>query len=1352
MEEHAPAELGYPSLCPQAGGPVCPHSETSGVFPGHPLPSLQVMKPLRPPVILECTLVVHDGAGAPSGFGSRSVELTIVCGPAAEGSHLSTALENRYGPGPYTVAGRPLLSLTPGTEPLVTGCVILGPSLENVAGPGRSAESAAHLELVVLSGPDAGAALPLRRGEHHLGRGAPALGLTDPSLSRDHAVLSVSPESIRWTDRGSLHGTIVDGVSLRGTSAVSTASAIRCGATEFALRTTALWEADLSSLGAPPGPPQEVAAPQKEQGRAITLLLAVAPLLSGMALAWSSGTWQFALLSLLSSAPFIFPAIAGTRAARTFRLRLEEATAEDRERLQTGFPPLGMLLLAQAAPTAAHHGSAPAGPERIRPEGGEPASDGGLWLRLGTGEAPADIVCRAETPLIARAIRTSETGSTRRSRDRTEALRGGPQESLARSEEAGFRPRGRLRARRHGGYPDSRAMREFTGSDRGSPRLVHHDAPIVVRADPGLMVVAEPPEYTEFVCGLLVQLLRRPGKRRPSVILVDPDRVMPASLRFLPGIRWVNSWAEAFSQRTTSPRMSSQHRSSQHTVASGPPHLVVVGAPAAPPPGGPGERGAPGSVTVVFQESPGAGASVPRGLHGCSMVRIDRTLGTALPAHTNLPARTFIPDLVSPEVLDRFCRRFRALHPFVTGTEFPEERTAVPDTVSLGGLSPTSAPAIVEAWHSSCAVDAFSFPVGVSQEGPALLDLVHDGPHFLVAGTTGAGKSELLRTMVLSAASHLPPSELGFVLVDFKGGAAFDGVAGLPHVHGLVTDLGPAELDRALASLRSEVVHREQRFRELGVSDWAGYRRVRRSHESPLPRVCLIIDEFRMMMDHAPDSLRELIRLASIGRSLGLHLVLATQRPQGAVSADIRANLGTSIALRVQSELDSLDVIGTSQAAEIPSKLPGRAMLAKGATRTLIQVADASSAPLVADDEVRVSVWGEQGRSNEKPLHEAEEPVAHFTSWCSEVSSAWQTWITDHEAEAAADGHPGHLTGPALGQGLGPGLMQGPALGLRPGLGPGPGPRPRRVLAPPLPRRFDPARLTEFAPARAGDDPPLALVDCPEHQRLDVLRWARGESVAVLGAPRDRNALASALFATAAHRRAPRFVALTLQATWPGTDPPPPAGLNRPVFPAPDQISSASLSETDPRPRIIPAQNTAEIAQLFRELREGLQDPDREVFLYIESWESTLAAIRSSEHYGLEGDLLDLLRSDGVAGIRVLVGGNEGLASSRAAGTVCHSIYLPSARAEEDLRLSAALARLDPSSSRVLLRSSRFGGGLQVAEPVSARVSTPEAWRPDPEAEAQLPHSGTTTSVGGRSGSDISLDGASLDDWWNYFD
>lgn len=1302
-------------------------------------------------MILECTLVVHDGAGAPSGFGSRSVELTIVCGPAAEGTHLSTALESRYGPGPFTVAGRPLFSLIPGAEPLVTGCVILGPSLGNVAGSGRSAEPAAHLELVVLSGPDAGAALPLRRGEHHLGRGAPALGLTDPSLSRDHAVLSVSPESIRWTDRGSLHGTIVDGVSLRGTSAVSTASAIRCGATEFALRATALWETDLSSLGAPPGPPQEVTAPQKDHGRAMTLLLAAGPLLSGLALAWSSGTWQFALLSLLSSAPFIFPAIAGTRAARAFQLRLEEAVAEDREHLATGFPPLGTLLLAQAAPTVHHLPTA--GPDGVRPGGGGPASDDGLWLRLGTGEAPADIVCRAETPLIARAIRTSEAGGTRRSRDRTEALRGGTQESRARSREPRFRPRGRLRARRHGGYPDSRKMRERTGADPRNPALVHHDAPILVRADPGLMVVAEPPEYTEFVCGLLVQLLRRPGGRRPGVILVDPDRVMPASLRFLPGIRWVNSWAEAFSQGSTSPHPLSQHRLSQHTAASGPPHLVVVGAPAAPPPCGPGERGAPGSATVVFQESPGAGASVPRGLHGLSMVRIDRTLGTVLPAHTNLPARTFIPDLVSPEVLDRFCRRFRALHPFVTGTGFPEERTAVPGTVSLGSLSPTSAPAIVETWHSSCAADAFSFPVGVSQEGPVLLDLVHDGPHFLVAGTTGSGKSELLRTMVLSAASHLPPSELGFVLVDFKGGAAFDGVADLPHVHGLVTDLGPAELDRALASLRAEVLHREQRFRELGVSDWAGYRRVRRSHESPLPRVCLIIDEFRMMMDHAPDSLRELIRLASIGRSLGLHLVLATQRPQGAVSADIRANLGTSIALRVQSELDSLDVIGTSQAAEIPSELPGRAVLAKGASRTLIQVADASSAPLVADDDVRVSVWGEHEPSNERASHEADDSGAHLTSWCSKVSSAWQTWNADHEAEVAPDGRPGHPTEWGIELRMGPGLgpRPGPALGLRPGLRPGSGPRPRRVLAPPLPRRFDPARLPDFALARADDDPPLALVDRPDHQRLDVLRWARGESIAVLGAPHDRNALVSALFATAAHRRAPLFVALTLQTTWPGTDPPPPAGLNCSVFRAPDRISSASLSETDPRPRIIPAQNTAEIAQLFRELREGRQDSDREVFLYIESWESTLAAIRSSEHYGLEGELLDLLRSDGVAGVRVLVGGNEGLTSSRAVGTVCHSIYLPSARAEEDLRLSAALARLDPSSSRVLLRSSRFGGGLQVAEPVSARASTPEAWHPDPEPEVQRLYAGTATSAGDRPESDLSLDVASLDDWWNYF-
>lgn len=245
----------------------------------------------------------------------------------------------------------------------------------------------------------------------------------------------------------------------------------------------------------------------------------------------------------------------------------------------------------------------------------------------------------------------------------------------------------------------------------------------------------------------------------------------------------------------------------------------------------------------------------------------------------------------------------------------------------LGLLGPSSAESIAEQWVGR-PVDAPPVAtVGVSDDAAFSIDLVHDGPHALVAGTTGSGKSELLRTLVLSLAASCPPDQLNFVLIDFKGGGAFDAVDQLPHVVGLITDLDEALVVRAISSMRAELQRRELLFRKLGVSD---FERACVQASEPLARLVVVIDEFAVLAADYAELMAALVDLAARGRSLGMHLVLATQRPSGVVDQKIRANTNLRIALRVQDVLDSQDVVGIGDAAAIDRTSPGRAIVSVG--------------------------------------------------------------------------------------------------------------------------------------------------------------------------------------------------------------------------------------------------------------------------------------------------------------------------------------------------------------------------------------------------------------------------------------
>jgi S-DNA-T family DNA segregation ATPase FtsK/SpoIIIE len=222
--------------------------------------------------------------------------------------------------------------------------------------------------------------------------------------------------------------------------------------------------------------------------------------------------------------------------------------------------------------------------------------------------------------------------------------------------------------------------------------------------------------------------------------------------------------------------------------------------------------------------------------------------------------------------------------------------------------------------------------VGATLDGPLTLDLRRDGPHALVAGTTGSGKSELLQTWVASLAVANRPDTMAFVLVDYKGGSAFKECVALPHTVGMVTDLDAHLVERAITSLSAELRRREQLLADAGAKDIDAYvtMQQRDPGQPPLPRLVIVIDEFASMVRDLPDFVSGLVNLAQRGRSLGIHLVLATQRPAGVVTADIRANTNLRIALRVTDVTESSDVLDAPNSARIAIGTPGRGHVRTG--------------------------------------------------------------------------------------------------------------------------------------------------------------------------------------------------------------------------------------------------------------------------------------------------------------------------------------------------------------------------------------------------------------------------------------
>lgn len=319
---------------------------------------------------------------------------------------------------------------------------------------------------------------------------------------------------------------------------------------------------------------------------------------------------------------------------------------------------------------------------------------------------------------------------------------------------------------------------------------------------------------------------------------------------------------------------------------------------------------------------------------------------------------------VSNAYMDMFAKR---LAPVVDASTVVHDSSDLPNSVgflSLVGNEVAEDPhSVVERWRqNNSVIDRSDRPrprlkkagnlraiIGQGASDAMTLDLRTQGPHALVGGTTGAGKSEFLQAWVLGIASAHSPDRVTFLFVDYKGGSAFADCIELPHCVGLVTDLSPHLVRRALTSLKAELHYREHLFNRKKAKDLLELEK-RQDPECP-PALVLVIDEFAALAGEVPEFVDGVVDIAQRGRSLGIHLIMATQRPAGVIKDNLRANTNLRVALRMADESDSKDVVDDPIAGTFPPSLPGRGIAKTGPGR-LTPFQSAYAGGWTRDDEV----------------------------------------------------------------------------------------------------------------------------------------------------------------------------------------------------------------------------------------------------------------------------------------------------------------------------------------------------------------------------------------------------------------
>ncbi|WP_382309255.1 FtsK/SpoIIIE domain-containing protein [Herbiconiux sp. UC225_62] len=356
------------------------------------------------------------------------------------------------------------------------------------------------------------------------------------------------------------------------------------------------------------------------------------------------------------------------------------------------------------------------------------------------------------------------------------------------------------------------------------------------------------------------------------------------------------------------------------------------------------ERGADADVHIVWS-APSIG-HLPAACR--SFVSVEQSATEATSGQVRLGEHTYpvACETVDAETAHRLARQ---LAPVVDVGAPIDDESDLPRSVSYLAVAGTDlaeiAEAVIDRWResNSIALRDGSPPVRRKKEGslralvghsgtePFYLDIRNQGPHALVGGTTGAGKSEFLQSWVLGMAAAHSPDRATFLFVDYKGGAAFADCVALPHTVGLVTDLSPHLVRRALTSLRAELRYREHLLNRKKAKDLVSLEKTG-DPDTP-PSLLIVVDEFAALVQEVPEFVDGVVDVAQRGRSLGLHLILATQRPAGVIKDNLRANTNLRIALRMADADDSSDILGDPMAAYFDQSIPGRGAAKTGPGR-----------------------------------------------------------------------------------------------------------------------------------------------------------------------------------------------------------------------------------------------------------------------------------------------------------------------------------------------------------------------------------------------------------------------------------
>ncbi|MFZ5989245.1 MAG: type VII secretion protein EssC, partial [Bacillota bacterium] len=313
------------------------------------------------------------------------------------------------------------------------------------------------------------------------------------------------------------------------------------------------------------------------------------------------------------------------------------------------------------------------------------------------------------------------------------------------------------------------------------------------------------------------------------------------------------------------------------------------------------------------------------------IIEIDSKTGQFVRRDEEATGFQFSPDKLSCEAAEYFSRRMSSirLKQTIPSANLPNSLPLL-CLFDVGKVEDLN---VTVRWQNSESFSSMAAPLGVKAGNEKLLLDIHErshGPHGLVAGTTGSGKSELLQTYIISLAINYHPHYVSFVLIDYKGGGMAGAFKDLPHLVGTITNLGGNQTTRALVAIKSELKKRQTIFAQYNVNHIDSYQRLFKKGvaQEPLPHLIIIADEFAELKTDQPEFMVELVSAARVGRSLGVHLILATQKPAGVVNDQIWSNTRFRICLKVQGPEDSQEVIKRRDAANI--KQPGRAYIQVG--------------------------------------------------------------------------------------------------------------------------------------------------------------------------------------------------------------------------------------------------------------------------------------------------------------------------------------------------------------------------------------------------------------------------------------